>query len=124
MSDDEAPEVGNAEVVELPAPTSALARELLGADGWDRLFRERLANVDEQLEQIDEAILSGEVRHLIRQAAAAWALWLELDDQLDGLGLTVAFGGGVEYPAGECEAVAVVEIDGIKLGTLAVKRDP
>ena len=83
----------------------------------------RLRNVNQQLESIAAPVLSEEARELIRRAAAAWALWLELDDELDEMGLTVAFGGGIEYPPAFDDGVAVVQIDGVKIGGLSISRE-
>lgn len=85
--------------------------------------RQRLEKVNQQLGNIDDSILSPAVKELIRDSALHYAQWLEREDQLDALGLSVDYGGACEYPNDDGEAVGVVEIDGIKLGTIRIERE-
>lgn len=84
----------------------------------------RLSVLDEQLAEIDDSVLSVAVKQKIREAAHLYAQWLEADDALDELGLTVSFGGGIEFPDADhpSTAVACVTIDGIKIGTVTIER--
>ncbi len=82
----------------------------------------RLAKVDMQLAEIHESILGPDIRNLIRAGADHYGRWLECEDELDALGISIDWGGGCEYPAGEELGIGVAEIDGIRIGTLKIEK--
>lgn len=81
----------------------------------DPLSEVRLVSVREQLDAIDESVMSVELKQAILDASAAYGLWLELDDKLSDLGLCVTFEGGCEYPDESGEPVGVVVLGSISL---------
>lgn len=80
------------------------------------LNHRRLELVEEQLESVYDSVIRADVRALIKHAALVYALWLELDDQIQTLGLSVDFSGGIDYPGGIEDGVGQTRLDGIRVG--------
>ena len=84
--------------------------------------RLRLHGLDVQLAEIDDNVLAGKIKQKIREAAHAYALWLEADDVLSEMGIDVTIAGGIEFPDAENQdlGVGVVTIEAIKIGVCPV----
>jgi hypothetical protein len=84
--------------------------------------RHRLLALDLQLAEIDDGVLSQAVKQKIREAAHAYALWLEADDVLSEMGIDVQIAGGIEFPDADNQrlGVGVVTIESVKIGVCAV----
>ncbi len=83
--------------------------------------RQRLEQLDAQLDEIGDKLLSVDMKQKIREAADLYARWLEADDELQSMGLTVAIDGGVEYPNPTGRGVAVVHVDKIEIGVVVIR---
>ena len=88
-----------------------------------RRGRHRLLALDAQLGEISDRVLAVAVKQKIREAAHAYALWLEADDLLSEMGVDVTIAGGIEFPDAENQklGVGVVTIEAIKIGVCSVK---
>lgn len=93
------------------------------SDYNSRQDRHRLLALDVQLAEIDDGVLAVAVKQKIREAAHAYALWLEADDLLSEMGVDVTIAGGIEFPDADNQklGVGVVTIEAIKIGVCSVK---
>ena len=93
------------------------------SDYNSKIDRHRLLALDVQLDAISDNVIAVAIKQKIREAAHAYALWLEADDVLDEMGIDVTIAGGIEFPDADERniGVGVVTIEAIKIGVCAVK---